>query len=136
MDIVGPTLTDLAWLAGFVDGEGHVTLYNGSAIVEANSIDYKLVKEAHKIGGGSIYTEKRKKYAHSFFKWQVTGSDARDLMRRIYPYLKYKQPQVAIVLMAPYFNVAKCSVRKSMYARLKELKHQRSYLPFTYRKLQ
>tara|TARA_R100000426_G_scaffold20193_1_gene17406 strand:+ start:3839 stop:4264 length:426 start_codon:yes stop_codon:yes gene_type:complete len=135
LDIVGPTLTDLAWLAGFVDGEGHVALHHGSAIIDASSVDYKLLEEVHKIGGGNLYTEKRKSYDHCFFKWQVVGAEARDLMRALYPYLKYKKAQVDIILMAPHFNVSKCLVRKNMCARLKELKHQRSYLPYKFRKL-
>ena len=135
LDIAGPTLTDLAWLAGFVDGEGHVALKEGCPAIDVYSVDYKLLEEAHKIGGGNLYAQKRKTHDHCFFKWQVMGADARDLMRTLYPYLKYKKPQVDIILMAPFFNVSKCLVRKSMYARLKELKHQRSYLPYKFRKL-
>lgn len=115
-----PTSTDLAYLAGLIDGEGCITLsttsrtsrvlkrksynYNpilGIGMTQRDSIDW--VNE--KFVGGHLTYRKRSK--HNRFKGRVwylsySGTNAIRILEIIYPYLKLKHPQATIVIAFHY----------------------------------
>jgi hypothetical protein len=86
---------ELAYYAGFFEGEGNAGYYscgvNGHVLtVELHQNNPMPLIEAKRVFG----------YGHVLIRttrcsrWRVTGKRAKDFLRRIYPYCKYRQALV------------------------------------------
>lgn len=74
------SLTDLAWAAGFIDGDGCITLYKNGAfrkiIVTADSTDKELLDRLQVMFGGNITSKKKYKENHrDAWTWKMNGSE-------------------------------------------------------------
>ena len=113
-DNIIPTETDKAWMAGFVDGEGCITISKqirktrpspSYRVMVTISNTYKPVLEYFtQVYGGNIYHihERRKdkqnvKWADAYDWYCPIGSAAR-FLNDILPYLRIKQKQAKICL--------------------------------------
>lgn len=93
-----PTLRDLAWSAGFIDGEGHInwTDANTSPRITAAQNSPELLKRLQDNFGGSITSPK----AHKWSVWTAYGSRALGIMQTLYPFFSAKRKdEVRKVLM-------------------------------------
>lgn len=104
-------ITDVerAYLAGFFDGEGCISIVEDGSGVTANSpklylatnvsscdkyiLDYWADKT--EIGKVSVGTKARGN-ARTGYQWQATGQSAVDLLWLIYPYLNIKKEQADV----------------------------------------
>ena len=94
-------------MAGFLDGEGCFTwksgqkTYHGGPRLDCSHTYPPILFMLQRRFGGGISAEKRRKPQHRrSWKWYVTGTNARNAMRSLYPHLKEKRPQVYLLLLA------------------------------------
>jgi len=93
---------ELAWAAGFIDGEGFITIgkrnqkkKDGSGVyvghylrVGVNHVDPKPINELYRIFGGSIqYDPNVKGNRKPRYRWIMNTSGARDVLIQLKPYL-------------------------------------------------
>ena len=116
----GPTLTELAYLAGFFDGEGYVGFLSRSINVSVSNTNYSILEEFLKLFGGII---RRKNFAtrtrRSAFEWRIYGAHAAKFLSTISPFLREKRPQAELALSIPRGVVR---ARGPLIAELKRLK--------------
>ena len=90
--------TDLAYVAGFFDGEGCISITkNGAVDVRIINTAHNVLVKLQSVFGGSI-TERsqrvnKKQYAYSFY-----GENAVKFLELVKPYLIEKLPQAETVL--------------------------------------
>lgn len=90
--------TDIAYAAGFFDGEGCISIAkNGGIEIRIINTGFSTLKKLQEIFGGSI-TERtqrvnKKQYAYSFY-----GEDGIAFLNTIKPYLIEKLSQVETIL--------------------------------------
>jgi len=101
-----PTVTELAYTAGIVDGEGHIqlALRSGVSLVlrvqvtntKEELIDWLLLKF-----GGYKYKHPRKLPNHKqAFHWHITENQGAEFLAAIRPYILIKRNQVELALEA------------------------------------
>jgi hypothetical protein len=104
--------TDLAYLAGLIDGEGCIRIKKTKAYRCQNrqtpgyhaSISVRMVDEAsiaflHETLGGWYYLEKwRHSEGRPLFCWQASDQVAGSVLRALLPYLRLKRQQAETVL--------------------------------------
>jgi hypothetical protein len=107
---------ELAWIAGFMDGEGTITIkkyarYKGQSIryqaymcicqaTEDNESALKALELVQKNFGGSIYPQSKSKdtNARSSHQWLVVSSTAVDCVKQLLPYLVVKRKQAELLI--------------------------------------
>ena len=95
---------DLAYAAGFLDGEGCFCSYRSKSgwyvAVTCSNANKPSIEWLHKLLGGSMSktTKKRKELHRPMHIWQVVGLDAVRVCKLLAPYLKQKLPQAILVL--------------------------------------
>jgi LAGLIDADG DNA endonuclease family protein len=105
---VGNTLQDVdaAWLAGLVDGEGHIRLddpnktgrlYLRICLVNTN---YELLERVNEVvGAGTIHTRKKGQEHHKdSWAWQIGGKAAEQVLGQILPWLIVKREKAVEAL--------------------------------------
>jgi len=120
-DLTGPKPTDVAWLAGIVDGEGYVC-YRKTPTVQVETVTPELAYIPASIFGGSVTTQQRRNA--SVFRWSVYGDNAIKVLKHLIPYLQYKKAQAEIVLNSGRYP-PKSAMRKSHHDRLNQLRKKR-----------
>ena len=102
--------TDLAYVAGIVDGEGCITIAHKweykrgtesySLLISLHSTDEWLCQFLRNAFGGYVGLDQRKARPHHLpaWRWQVTGKYAYELLRVILPYLHLKRPQAELAI--------------------------------------
>lgn len=103
-----PTMTDFAYAAGIVDGEGNVSIRKKSAR------EGRRVRDIHteviititdrpvlewlqaRWGGGILHQHRSEKHAHwqDIYRWNIYSARAGKFLRDIQPYCIVKKPQV------------------------------------------
>lgn len=83
------TDTEIAWLAGWLEGEGYFGYNNGSPFIRAKSVDYDtLLKVQATAGKGNIRVEHTDKEHHKdTWEWAVFGINAVNVMLAIRDYM-------------------------------------------------
>lgn len=105
---------DLAYLAGFFDGEGCVqfqknanpTPGTGGIRISIMNTDRKILQQFQQSFKGSLRLAKRRVSGYrTIFQWYAGGDNARRALRLLIPYLREKRPQAELALrlcaMAP-----------------------------------
>lgn len=97
--------TDIAYAAGFFDGEGCISIANnGSVDVRITNTSKEVLLKLESIFGGSITNRAQKvnktQYAYSFY-----GENAINFLKILKPYLIEKSPQVDTIL--EYYELRK-----------------------------
>jgi hypothetical protein len=102
--------TDLAWAAGFIDGEG--TIYISPENLPKHPMGLRLLASQtveaplHKLQsmfGGNVYLrhDTRKEAYRPLWTWQLGGALAKQALKAMLPYLTVKHRQAAIALNFP-----------------------------------
>lgn len=102
---------NLAYIAGFVDGEGYIGIKKYIRRPDKNwcpmytervsvaGINKKSIEELDDIVSGYIYYHKHSKISKKgYWSWEVTENNARKFIKLIYPYLRIKKPEADLVL--------------------------------------
>lgn len=100
---------DLAYFAGFVDGEGYIGIKKYirnkkyapmySERISVGGLCERAIKSFNDLVQGYIYYHKpNKKSPNGFWTWEVTEDNARRFLTMILPYLRIKQLEAKIVL--------------------------------------
>lgn len=99
--------TTLAYMAGFVDGDGHISIHRRRygqkdyyspliGMAGTNPIPLDAAKE---LWGGSRFIYKPKNLMHKIqHQWQCIGIRAATVIEAIFPYLRIKQDQALVAL--------------------------------------
>ena len=100
-----PTDVELAWAAGFIDGEGSIRAtknsHNSDAVVlrvQVAQVDPRPLQALVDMFGGSVtgpYFHKNVKH-RKYYAYARVGSNAVTLLRQILPYLKTKQEEAQL----------------------------------------
>ena len=121
LDRIGQRLTDVAWVAGLIDGEGYIAL-RSSPIIEVESVCPSLVNTPARIFGGRVSSRVRK--GTRVYRWRAYGSDALNILQEVLPFLRYKAAQAVIVKDATRYP-PKSAMRESSLRRLLQLRKLR-----------
>lgn len=95
-------IIDIRYLAGFVDGEGCISISSRQTGVPyirlriANT-NLEVVKKIQKQYGGSFYKVKKRKGSKQVYSWEVSTNLAINLIRQLEPYLIVKRYQAQLV---------------------------------------
>ena len=120
--------TQLAWAAGFIEGEGCIRLYvhtRGGAWklrVTVGSTNVLQVKQLHEYFGGSFYPRKSTfgKHTKPQWCWEVSTRSAEEVLRAIEPYIVGKKEEVRLGLLSRQY-IAKYGPRKPDRIKLAEI---------------
>lgn len=80
---IRPTVRDLAWAAGFLDGEGHFDRQTCSGAQKHPELLERLVR----LFGGRVHQNRGNGIHH----WRVCGPRARGVMLTLYPFFSAKR---------------------------------------------
>jgi hypothetical protein len=95
--------TDLAWAAGFIDGEGCFTVHlhtSGilSAVLSADNTKIAPIQALKEMFGGKVtLSRKATERTAAAYRWQVNGHTAATVSVLVLPFLRVKQEQAAII---------------------------------------
>lgn len=124
-DAHGPRRIDyerwLAYVAGYIDGEGCV-YYKSTPVVEVQNTYPDTLVELRRTFGGNIRRRlSRREHARTTFTWTVHGHNARHCLVSVKPFLIEKRRQAELVLMVGQFP-PRSEQRLSLLAELGQLK--------------
>lgn len=97
--ILKPTVRDLEWAAGFLEGEGCFGRTAGSQRAGANQVNKEPVQRLLDLFGGSLKQYKKRRYAihksqpNPTWDWYVGGSRARGVMMTLYPLMSERRKE-------------------------------------------
>ncbi|MCK4414921.1 MAG: hypothetical protein KAY32_15410 [Candidatus Eisenbacteria sp.] len=104
--------TELAYIAGFLDGDGCLGIYYGSALeryyvqVRAYSCNPEVPAYLHKTLGGKVTKHKQSarslKNGSDLYVWRICGIKAQEVIRLIKPYMIEKQVQADCITQFPF----------------------------------
>lgn len=94
--------TTLAWVAGYMDGDGCISMTRRSGrkyrslIISFASIDLELLEHLKDLFGGFIISKPTYKNAHTqSYEWRLRGSiQILSFLNRIYPYIRCPRKKV------------------------------------------
>ncbi|SRR5258706_3825562 len=91
-----PTKLEVAWAAGFIEGEGSFKLQVKCPRVSAGQVNKEPLLILQAIFGGSLKQYKNAKPSWSpLWYWYVNGARAREVIATILPWLSQKRKQQA-----------------------------------------
>jgi hypothetical protein len=85
-----PTALDIAWIAGFYEGEGSASGIKGRTIVQVAQKDPEILFRCRELFGGTI-TLVRMNTPHYCHTWKQYGDRARIFFAAIYPYMSVRR---------------------------------------------
>ena len=91
------SLTELAYFAGFFDGEGCVAIYPRKYVVSLTNTDVIPLRRAQQLWGGYISTQDRSKNPiaiQDIWHWQIYGHNSRAFLEAIRSYTLIKSAQI------------------------------------------
>ena len=91
------TDTELAYFAGFFDGEGCVAIYPKKYVVSLTNTDIRPLLRAKELWGGFICSqsvESRRFAIRVLYRWQIYGHSARPFLEAIRPFVLLKGEQI------------------------------------------
>ena len=89
--------TDLAYFAGFFDGEGHIGIYPKKYLATIGNTDKLPLERAKELWGGSI-TYQDRGLNQRIWRWSVYGANSRKFLEDILPYVLNKKAQIEVYL--------------------------------------
>lgn len=130
-------LLDVAWAAGFVDGEGCVSVtkssrkgqplpYYRADLIVANTVKEPLDKLALIFGGRVVVTRPSIGNRQLTYGWKTTGtSHTARVLQELLPWLTVKRAQAALVLeFAAFFGTIRHQQKKPDREQLEALKQR------------
>jgi len=94
---IHPTMKDLHWAAGFIEGEGSFDKSNGSSRINVNQVNQEPIDKLLALFGGAAkhYHKKwglvHKSQPSPIWNWYVSGSRARGIMMTLYSLMSAKR---------------------------------------------
>ena len=92
-----PSQLDVAWVAGFFEGEGNMlvpTQKNRTARCDITQKDRWVLEKVQNLFGGQIVSHYNKQYpATTYYRWQCFGPNARAFLSLIYPFLSPRRQE-------------------------------------------
>ena len=97
-----PTDIDIAWAAGFLEGEGHFDLGNQSKRASATQVTKEPLAQLQDLFGGSLRLHKKSNPNHNdCWYWVTCGQRAVRVMTTVYPHMSTRRKlQIDNVLTA------------------------------------
>tara|TARA_R100000808_G_C2095197_1_gene114129 strand:+ start:185 stop:565 length:381 start_codon:yes stop_codon:yes gene_type:complete len=116
-------LTDKAYAAGFLDGEGHFKFNRGSPSVRIDNTYIHILRWFQTQFGGKVRKKPQPENANhrQTWFWEVSGDNARKCLFQVIPYLREKLPQAILLLEASLYP-PRSAQRDWIEAELKKLK--------------
>jgi len=119
--LAGQKHTELAYLAGYLDGEGCFRVANTAIVSVSNTYPWTLVILQQYFGGHIRLHTRANKVHRTCYEWAVCGSKARSCITTLIPYLWEKREQAELILeIFKYPN--KSRRRKTLKRKLKAKK--------------
>src|SRR3990167_9877690 len=106
------TVADLAWAAGFIDGDGVISMYQRKdrrnefrVVVRAMNTNRLALDKLHGMFGGSVHPminalDARARGWKPSFYWSASDRKAEAAIRSLLPFLLLKRKQAALALRA------------------------------------
>jgi hypothetical protein len=90
--IVTPTMRELGWASGFLEGEGSFGMAGKTQRVSAVQVQREPIDKLQRLFGGTVVSclTPLKKTA---WKWQTSGARARGIMLTLYTLMSSKRKQ-------------------------------------------
>ena len=89
-----PTVRDLAWAAGFIEGEGTFAWNGGTQHVAVCQVNKEPVSKLQELFGGSLRQHAaRTKTNQPYWRWFVSGSRARGVMLTLFTFMSDKRKE-------------------------------------------
>ena len=86
------TAQDIAWAAGFLEGEGSFTCRGKTVIVSASQVQQEPLLRLQRMFGGKLYHYTQANPKHSpFTRWHLYHVRARGLMLTLYMFMSPKR---------------------------------------------
>jgi len=131
--------TDLAYIAGIIDGEGCIHIQQRSGkngyqlLLNVPSTDEWLPAWLNFAFGGSVFFRKScLPNRQDVWVWQTSSNQAKACLEAIYPYLRLKQPQAKIAIefqqnrrRGGYKTTEEKLIAEAQYILVKKLKHKK-----------
>ena len=94
--VKSPTEFDIAFAAGFMEGDGYFGKNKTTVSAEFNQKDKWIIDWFQQYFGGTVgITHKQGISLGSYWRWRISGERARNFMRNVYEYLSpYRQNQI------------------------------------------
>jgi hypothetical protein len=121
----------LIWAVGLFDGEGCVTVNksNGrySLALIINMKHNTDLKRIHELLGGNLYHRTNTKQKSAYWRWEVTGKKAIEIIEKMIPFAGGKKPQLETALkfgetFDGHLSEEHLEIREEIYWKLRELK--------------
>ena len=105
------TVTDLAWAAGFIDGDGVISMYKRAdrpvneyrVVVRAMNTNRLALDKLKGMFGGSVHVMTKASNTHGWkpsFYWSASDCKAEKAIRLLSPFLVLKREQASLALRA------------------------------------
>tara|TARA_B100000575_G_C23085638_1_gene625658 strand:+ start:266 stop:760 length:495 start_codon:yes stop_codon:yes gene_type:complete len=120
-DLAGQRRTELAYIGGYLDGEGCFRAINTAIVSVANTYPYTLMGLQRLFGGTIRCSGRSNSKRRTCYEWFVCGEGARNCIKLVMPYLWEKREQ-AELLLEIYRYPAKSRRRKKLRRVLAALK--------------
>lgn len=118
--------TNLAYLAGYFDGEGSICMGSGGRrstipqlATQVRSGDKTVLDRFAETFGGTVITPKHRRYKDSWnrkrqiFAWALKGQKAQDFLRQILPFLDTKRHPAELALQVEFFQGSRDPEKKA-----------------------
>ena len=127
LETTGLKPTDLAWIAGYVDGEGCVVMRSGSTpqlmITNTHLPTLQFIQE--KLGGTIRQISSHTNLKHRLcYRLDITNqTDCPPVLRLLAPYLREKAGQALLVRMMCHLKKADRTPYLTLLADIKQVEH-------------
>lgn len=97
------TSQDIAWAAGFLEGEGSFTRRGTTIFIVASQVESAPVEKLARLFGGVIRVYRHRNPKHSpFHRWHVQSATARGLMMSIYGLMSPKRRRQIVAALSDW----------------------------------
>lgn len=90
-----PTIVDVAWAAGFLEGEGTFTKTQGLLRIKVVQVNFEPLFRLQYLFGGHIYRRVRQHPRRPFGEWIVNGQLAKAVIEQVFGFLSKKRQSQA-----------------------------------------
>lgn len=113
---------EIAYLAGYTDGEGCISIADGSTIMVSVETCYpKIVHRYYQLFGGHFTRySKRSKNKRPSFRWRAYAKTAYLAIQTLLPFLREKKRQAELCLK--YYTTKNIKRREAIDYKIRELK--------------
>ena len=122
-----PADHDLAWAAGYLDGEGCFLINShtykgrrvpGGPVVTVGSTQLPPLVRMHELFGGSIRLGRAKSARHKpAYYWSIHGDSQRAMLSLVEPFMVEKREQAAMLALYPGDRDAELSEKINLWLR-------------------